>query len=94
MLHQTTARVAAKRAASPLPPSPVLRGALAENLRDARLAAGLTQRELAELTGLSRKYIGEIEGGIANVSIDLLAVLAQHVRRSPISLLSPKKAKT
>jgi transcriptional regulator with XRE-family HTH domain len=81
---------AAKRTGIPPPPvSPVLRNALAKNLRAARLAAGLTQKQLGELASVSREYIGDIENGTANVSIDILSVLADHVGRSPLDLLNP-----
>jgi transcriptional regulator with XRE-family HTH domain len=81
---------AAKRTGAPPPPvSPVLRNALARNLRAARLAAGLTQKELGELASVSREYIGDIENATANVSMDILTVLADHVGISPIDLLNP-----
>jgi transcriptional regulator with XRE-family HTH domain len=81
--------MAAKRsgAAPPLPVDAVLRGVLGKNLRDARTRIGLTQQALADLSGISRKYIGEIERGVANVSIDMLSVIAKHVDSSPIDLL-------
>ena len=83
---------AAKRSGPPPPPiSPVLRDALAKNLRAARLAAGMTQKALGDLAQVSREYIGDIENGSANVSIDILTVLAEHLSVSPVDLLSPAK---
>jgi DNA-binding XRE family transcriptional regulator len=87
-----TDMAAAKRTGAPPPPSP-LRGALAQNLRAARLKAGLTQKQLSELASVSREYIGDIENGVANVSIDVLSVLAGHVGHSPIDLLNPPTQK-
>jgi XRE family transcriptional regulator, regulator of sulfur utilization len=81
--------MAAKRSGAPPPPiSPALRNALATNLRAARLAAGLTQKALGDLASVSRDYIGQIEAATANVSIDILTVLATHVDKSPLDLLS------
>jgi transcriptional regulator with XRE-family HTH domain len=91
-----TGMAAAKRSTeSQPPPISIGRRALALNLRAARLEVGLSQQELADLSGVSRKYVGEIESAPygANVSIDVLAVIAQHVRRSPVDLLDPTPRK-
>lgn len=82
--------VNAKRAeAKPLPVDRALRETLAKNLRTARINAGLSQEELADLADLSRKHVGRIERGVANVSIDVLAVLASHVGKTAVDLLTP-----
>lgn len=84
---------AAKRLGQPQPPPPLpvareLRDALATNLRTARLEQQLTQQQLADLSGVSRDYIGRIEKAKdANVSLDVLYALSRHVNRSPIQLL-------
>lgn len=49
-----------------------LRKELGEKIRELRKAAGLTQEELDEKTGLSYKFIGELERGQVNVSLDSL----------------------
>jgi transcriptional regulator with XRE-family HTH domain len=83
---------AAKRTGAPPPPvSPELRNTFAENLRAARTEAGLSQRRLAELTGVSRKYISEIEASAVNASLDIVTLLATHLGKSPHSLLMPKR---
>lgn len=74
---------------TPLPVDQNLRETLAKNLRTARLNAGLSQEELADRANLSRKHVGRIERGIANVSIDVLAALAIQVGLTPIDLLRP-----
>jgi hypothetical protein len=52
---------------APSQPVPnLLRIRLGKALQKHRLAAGLTQAELAELADLSLKYVGEIERGEAN----------------------------
>ena len=81
--------MAAKRTGAPPPPvSPIVRETLAKNLRSARLAADLTQKQLGELASVSREYIGDIENATANVSIDILTILGEHVGRTPLELLA------
>ncbi|GGT31076.1 helix-turn-helix domain-containing protein [Nonomuraea spiralis] len=53
-----------------------VRGALAGNLRRTRLTRGLSVRELAELTGVSKALISQIERGVANPTIEVLTRLA------------------
>lgn len=56
-----------------------MRKALGAQIRSLRKAKGLTQEELGEKADLSYKYIGELERGQVNVSIDSLAKLADAV---------------
>jgi transcriptional regulator with XRE-family HTH domain len=57
---------------------------LAEAIRFHRRKANLTQEKLAELADLNPKYIGEIERGMKNISVDALMRIATatktHVR--------------
>jgi transcriptional regulator with XRE-family HTH domain len=48
----------------------------AENLRKTRKAQGISQEKLAELAELHRTYIGSIERGERNISIDNMERLA------------------
>lgn len=59
----------------------------AMNLRKARLAKGLSQEELGELTGLHRTYVGSVERGERNVSIDNMERFAEALGRTLASLL-------
>jgi XRE family transcriptional regulator, regulator of sulfur utilization len=89
LMRTSSPDMAAKRSGPPGPAiSPVLRQTFARNLRDARLSAGLSQQALADLTGLSREYVGDVEKG-ANASLDVVTILAKHVGRSPLDLLTP-----
>ena len=57
------------------------------NLRKARLAKGLSQEDVGELTGLHRTYVGSVERGERNVSIDNMERLATALGRTIASLL-------
>lgn len=49
----------------------------AHNLRLVRLQKGLTQEQLAEVSGLHRTYVGSVERGERNISIDNMERLAE-----------------
>ena len=51
----------------------------AENMRIARLEKGLSQEDLADLAGLHRTYIGSVERGERNISIDNMEAIAAAV---------------
>jgi transcriptional regulator with XRE-family HTH domain len=57
-----------------------LRRTFATNLRAVRLAAGLSQERLAELAGLHRTYVGSVERGERNISIDNIELLMIALR--------------
>ena len=57
-------------------PSPS-RQRFAARLREERLARDLTQEGLGELADLSWNYIGQVERGLRNISIDNMDALAQ-----------------
>lgn len=61
---------------------------LAHNLRSRRNAVGISQELLAELSGMHRTYVGGIERGERNVSIDNIERLAKALDSDVLDLLS------
>lgn len=51
-----------------------------QHVRARRKQAGLSQEELAERAGLSYKFLGEVERGTENVSLDSLARIAKVLK--------------
>ena len=54
-----------------------IRKAFGQPVRDLRLARGYSQETFADAAGLHRTYIGSIERGEQNVSIDNIAKIAK-----------------
>ncbi len=54
-----------------------------ESVRELRKAAGLSQEELADLAELDRSYVGCIERGERNLSIENVCRLARAIGVSP-----------
>ena len=65
-----------------------LRIILAKNIRRIRHEKGISQEELAFLSGLHRTYISDIERSTRNISIDCLEKIAKALNITPSSLLS------
>jgi transcriptional regulator with XRE-family HTH domain len=61
----------------------------AMNLRAARKAKGLSQEELADKADLHRTYVGSVERGERNVSIDNIERLAAALNLDVIELMQP-----
>lgn len=59
----------------------------AANLRQARLNRGVSQEELAELADLHRTYVGSVERGERNISIDNMERLARALQLEIVDLL-------
>ena len=57
-------------------------------VRKYRLKMGISQEKLAELTGLHRTYISDIERGSRNVSAINIVRLAKALKTKPSALLS------
>ena len=61
------------------------------NLKSAREEAGLSQRGLSALAGISQRHISAIEMGNVNVSIATVVELSLHVGKTAVELLTPIK---
>ncbi len=72
-----------------VPESQPERETFARNFRQARLDAGLSQRELTRRTGIAQAHISEIENAMHNICIDTMVKLAQAVKKSVFELLRP-----
>jgi transcriptional regulator with XRE-family HTH domain len=67
-----------------------LRLLFATNLRREREARGLSQEALADLAGLHRTYVGSVERGERNISIDNIERLAKALGLEPAETLRRK----
>jgi transcriptional regulator with XRE-family HTH domain len=56
------------------------RRAFAARMRERRIELGISQEKLAELTGLHRTYVGSVERGERNVSIDNMDRIATALK--------------
>jgi transcriptional regulator with XRE-family HTH domain len=67
-----------------------MRKLVGENVLQVRIKKGLTQEQLADLSGFSQQYISGLEQGKRNPTIVTLYELAQALRVSHIDLIRPK----
>src|SRR5512138_3778604 len=61
---------------------------VAENVRRARRAAGLSQEELALEADVDRTYISQVERGKRNITVVVLARLARAMRTTAAELVT------
>lgn len=61
-------------------PQPSIRAQFGQRVRELRADANLTQEKLAFRSDLDRSYVGQIERGEVNVSIDNIGKLARGLR--------------
>jgi transcriptional regulator with XRE-family HTH domain len=67
-----------------------LKDTMAVNLRRMRHEKRLTQEDLAELSGLSARYIGAIERADVSASVTVLGRIAESLSVSPAALVTRK----
>lgn len=70
-----------------MPPDP--KTVFARNVKRLRIAAGLSQEELASRAGLHRTYISSVERGRRNISLENIYALASALGSDPRELLAP-----
>ena len=56
-------------------------------LRELRLKLGMSQEALADASGLHRTYVGSVERGERNVSLENVVRLARAIHTTPSNLL-------
>jgi transcriptional regulator with XRE-family HTH domain len=89
--HPPASPKAAKAKARNRVPPTDLRSVLGDNLRAAREARNISQRDLSSASGVAQAYISRIEKGDVGPGLDVIAELAKHVGRSVASLLTPPR---
>jgi transcriptional regulator with XRE-family HTH domain len=72
------------------PPEPRLRSVFGANAKAARLAAGLSQTQVAAQIGTSQSYYGQIERGTVNVTLETMEAIARAFGLDPASMLQTR----
>jgi DNA-binding XRE family transcriptional regulator len=70
-------------------PDAALQKTVADNVRQARLALGISQRALARACDISQRHLSQIELQGSNIRLMTLVNLAQHLNTTPARLLTP-----
>lgn len=60
---------------------------LGERIRNERIKQGISQESLALLTDIDRSYVGRIERGEVNITVEKLYQIANVLKCSPRELL-------
>lgn len=60
---------------------------LGERIREKRLSVGLSQDALAFACGIDRSYMGRVERGEVNITVEKLYRIAAQLRCQPHSLI-------
>jgi len=64
-----------------------LRRNFGDNLRAARVKAGMTQGQLADRAGLTQQYVSLVEIGRQNLTLSTMAMLARIFGRDVVTML-------
>ena len=81
-----------ERAVKPVDPDRLLKD-LGRRVAELRTDRSLTQERLAELAGISARYIQRVESGEENLTVRSLALLANVLRSSVIDFFEPPKSR-
>jgi transcriptional regulator with XRE-family HTH domain len=65
-----------------------LRSRLSKNLKRLRATQKISQEALADLAGLHRTYVSQVERMITNISLDNIGQLASALKVDPAELLA------
>jgi transcriptional regulator with XRE-family HTH domain len=71
-------------------PSLSLRQIFARNIRLVRVSAGISQERMANEAGLDRAFVGTLERGQRNISIDNIELLANAIGIPAHELMDPE----
>jgi transcriptional regulator with XRE-family HTH domain len=74
-------------------PGTELQKLFGENLRAARIKAGLSQTDVAAMSGTAQQTISQIEAGQHNLTLKTMDRLARVVSRNVTQLLRIKRSK-
>ncbi len=66
-----------------------IRSAFGARMRSRRTALGISQEELAFRSGLHRTYVGSVERGERNISLENIYLLAHALECHPRDFLQP-----
>jgi transcriptional regulator with XRE-family HTH domain len=66
-----------------------LRQVFARNIRLVRLHAGMSQERMAAEAGLDRAFVGTLERGTRNISIDNIELIAKAIGSPAHELMDP-----
>jgi XRE family transcriptional regulator, aerobic/anaerobic benzoate catabolism transcriptional regulator len=76
------------------PPRSALLAAVGARVRALREAQGLTQKMLAEKSGVSSRFLAQLEAGDGNISLERFDGVARALATSPAALLDPRASIT
>src|SRR5215472_11202130 len=72
------------------PPRSELLAAVGARVRALRESQGLTQRNLADKSGVSARFLAQLEAGDGNISLERFDAVARALATSPAALLDPR----
>jgi XRE family aerobic/anaerobic benzoate catabolism transcriptional regulator len=78
-----------RHTASPSPAAPTILATLSQNARQLRQSRGLTLRAIADRSGLSLRFLMDVEAGRGNISVRRLADLAAALQTTAADLVTP-----